>query len=202
MSEFVKIDTHVSATLALLPEQFRGDPTINALLEAWCTEIQAVEDAAFQIIDVLHVDLATGDLLDKIGQIVGESREGRGDDLFKVFVKVRILINKSSGTIDELLTIFKLLEPTAAGRITEYAPASFLLDISDIAIDPLVVTSYGKILQQAKAATYSGALQYAFAPAADAFTFSDDTTPSISTAQGFSDVSQTTGGKMTGVIYG
>jgi hypothetical protein len=113
--------------------QYRNSPLFVALIGAIAGVIQTVEDAFWDLYSAMLLDSATGVWLEYLGAIVGEAREGWGDTDYRRLIKARILINKSSGTIDEVLTIAALIldvsVTTVFLRAEEFYPASMLLEI-------------------------------------------------------------------------
>lgn len=125
------VEDHASAGVALLIEQYKGKPRIDALLRAMLDQIQETEDAAWSLYVLRNLVDATGDLLDQLGGIVGELRRGRVDDEYRRFVGVRILSNRSDGTIEDLYLILRALWPDFVGRISERYPAGLYVQIAN-----------------------------------------------------------------------
>lgn len=91
-----------------------------------------------------------GDLLDKIGKIVGEPRDARTDSEYWVLVTAKIAANKSDGKRETIIRIAKLLVPGASVYVKDFAPCSVLVyPQAPIQIDPYVAASF---LEIAKAA--------------------------------------------------
>ncbi len=89
-------------------------PNMKALLGVYLTQIQELENVLFGVFVDFVIDDATGEQLDLIGRIVGQSRNGRVDDVYRTWLKARILVNRSSGTLPELIAIVRLLVGTEA----------------------------------------------------------------------------------------
>ena len=68
------------------------------------TQIQDLEDSSFEVLLNRWIDTAVGVQLDGVGAIVGEAREGRGDDEYRLAIKARIQINFSEATPEDILT--------------------------------------------------------------------------------------------------
>ena len=69
------------------------------------------------------LDNAEGVQLDVLGKLVGEPRKGKEDDLYRVWITVRIRVNRSHGRGLDLLEILRLVEQTP-GRYREQYPAT------------------------------------------------------------------------------
>jgi hypothetical protein len=68
----------------------------------------------------------SGDLLDKLGKIVGEPRNGLGDVEYYVLITARIAANRSDGRRATLIKIAKLLVPGSV-YVKDFPPASLLM---------------------------------------------------------------------------
>lgn len=56
--------------------QFRQSPVFQALLSAFASEVQALLDAAHDVLSLRQIDLAEGEQLNALGRIVGQPRIG------------------------------------------------------------------------------------------------------------------------------
>lgn len=99
---------HSDQALGRLIEYWQK-PKIRALLRTYTDELQELETAFWDILATRFVDYAYGVHLDKLGKLVGEARAGRGDATYRVRIKVRILINASFGTADDVIGVLMLL---------------------------------------------------------------------------------------------
>ena len=107
-------NSHTAEAKALLVEQYKGKPKIEALLASWVDELQEVEDVLFDLFDAFLLDNAVGDQLDFIGKMVGELRKNRSDADYRLFVKARIAINRSNGKPEEILSILRIVSDADA----------------------------------------------------------------------------------------
>lgn len=139
----VQITNYVARGKARLIEQYKNKPRVEAVLESGLIQVQALEDAAFQVINA-DIFTATGDALAKWGKIVGQENPGLPDDDYRVLILTRIAVNRSNGHPDELIRIVQLIgELFAEDPVIMYASsdASYAIFIdSDIGtIDPQVI---------------------------------------------------------------
>lgn len=125
---------HAAQGVERLIERYRK-PRTSALLESWLTEVQALEDVLYDLLVLRGVAVATGATLDILGRIVGEPRDGRDDDTYRLWIAARILVSLSSGTPPQLLAIVQKLVGGAAVVLTEYYPAAFDISVDGIPID-------------------------------------------------------------------
>lgn len=139
---------HTEEMLDNRVEQFRDKSRFASLLSAFGSQIQDIEDALFQILSDTSIDSAAGMQLDGVGTIVGEERNGLSDADYRLRIKARVLANKSSGTIEDLLGICDVLGLTAT-TVLEPFPANVELE-STIAITNGF--EVGRFLQSARAA--------------------------------------------------
>lgn len=188
---------HVEEAVAQLPAQFRGSVSLAALLGSYVAQIQELENAAWGVYDAQFIDRASGEQLDVIGREVGQAREGRDDPTYRLYLKVRVMLNRGSGTRNEILRIFRALG-FAAPELRSLPPASIVLDLG--AVTDGLEAVYAAILAEARAAHIRAQLIYGTAPADELFCFSDDDTEQASVSQGWADDAQTTGGALADVL--
>ena len=100
-----QVSDHVARVTAALVEQYKNKPKVVGLLTAFTNQIQKLEDAFFPLLSLPNLGQATGAGLDLLGRIVGEPRNGRLDASYRTAIQVKILLNISSGTIDEIYAI-------------------------------------------------------------------------------------------------
>lgn len=130
MTTMTQKTTRVTEAQGRLIEQFREHVNIDALVKAFAQQSQEVEDAAWQILDDTLIATAVGTQLDNLGTIVGVERAGRTDADYRVRIGAQILLNKSSGTIEELLALATALGCTTNTVITEAPPAKLEVDVN------------------------------------------------------------------------
>lgn len=139
---------HEDQGLDVLLEQYRHKVRIPAWLTVYLDEVQALEDAAYDVLLKRIFDNASGAQLDALGRIVGEPRRSLDDTSFKIFIRARILINRSTGTAPQILAILALLSATTV-LFNECFPAAMLLEFT--AVPDRDVTLIATLLRQAKA---------------------------------------------------
>jgi hypothetical protein len=122
---------HVTRGVERLIERYRL-PRTSALLASWLTEVQAVEDAFYQLLTERHVAVATGETLDILGSIVGQPRDGRDDATYRLWISARVMVSRSSGTTEQILAIANKLVDGGPVVLREYYPGSFILNLGGI----------------------------------------------------------------------
>ena len=125
-------DTHVQDGLDNLIGQFKDKPTLEAFLSVYLEQLPELEQAFFDIVkEARNIALSTGVQLDGIGEIVGEKRAGQSDTDYRIGIYTRILINKSSGTVDEILAIMSVANAVLSYTFERIDYANFHLHIDD-----------------------------------------------------------------------
>jgi hypothetical protein len=127
------VTAHVDEALANLLEQFKGKSKLEAALTAYVDQIQDLEDAFYSLLLGRWLDNADTDALDQLGAIVGEARQGRYNEDYRLAIRARILINLCEGSPEQIIQIFVMLAESAID-LREYFPAALVLTI----LDPLI----------------------------------------------------------------
>ena len=161
----------VSRGLSRLLAQFRGKPRIEALLTSWLDEFQELEDALYEVYfnRELQQRVATGDLLIKLGNLVGQQSEGLSDPDFLILITARIKANRSTGRRQDLIDIGLVLSPDGVVVIKDLPPASVYVQIEDLAFSPVLVVK--DFLGRAVAAGVRLIFVWSSAPASNTLTF-------------------------------
>lgn len=135
-----------------LLEQFTDKPRIDSLLKAWSAEAQQLEDEMwdFFIMRLLQ-NMPVGDLLDKLGGIVGQPRNGSTDDEYRVFIQARIRANRSDAHRETLIEITEILVGALTGiQVRELYPPAIEIEANDVAPNAFII--WHDFLHIAKAA--------------------------------------------------
>jgi hypothetical protein len=172
-----KIEDHVERGLARLPSQFRDKPKLKAFLTVLMTPAQPLEDALWQLLTERDIDTAIGDQLDQIGVIVNQPRLGNDDDTYRRFLYVRIAINRSSGTPEELIRIAKLALADFDPRIefVHQHNRTMVFRIRDAAITSGAAEVTIKFLNQGRRGGVRTILEWGESEPEDVFKFDNDT---------------------------
>lgn len=169
-----QITNHADRAVARLLYQYRGKQKLEDLVRIFCAgDVQELEDAAFGLLAALVVATSSGATLDRLGAIVGQAREGRTDSVFKVWILARVKLNKSSGTIPELLEIFQAVGPAGARFVyTPAYPAGFELTIADVATTAADAEQLRRLLGLATAGGVGSWLKWSAVVPSETFSFS------------------------------
>lgn len=121
------IETEVDSKLL---SQFENSTNLKQYIYALLSESAVVESELENLRNALDIDLATGDALDKLGARVGETRQNRADAIYRIYIKGRILVNLSRGTVNDVLAVVRALSDTSDEiSLTQYFPAHIHVEV-------------------------------------------------------------------------
>ena len=168
---------HDATAVLRLAEFIRTQPNFLALLASGTAQVQSLETAYQQLNTLRGLPNASGGQLDVVGAILMQPRAGLSDVDYRKFLTARMLLNKSSGTIPQILEIFGLIT-TGTLRLTEHYPAGFELQLTGEALTSTTLAVLLAIFRQARAAGVRGEFHWTEWPEANTFTL--DGTPAQS----------------------
>lgn len=108
---------------------------------------------------------AVGQQLDNLGEIVGETRQGRSDEDYEVAIRGRVKLNISSGTIEDVYAIAGLIAPTLTTSLQEFYPAAFEAEVIEAITDESDIERLAEFIRLARPAAVRGSLKYHLSPA-------------------------------------
>ncbi|MGN6108545.1 MAG: hypothetical protein ACTHU0_25795 [Kofleriaceae bacterium] len=110
---------------------------IRKLLRAWATGLQDVQNALVQLLTLRGIDVAVGAQLDVLGKKVGQPRNGLSDDVYRRYIRARIIANRSRGSIGDVLRVADLViyDDVAYLHLKQYGHASFELIVERFVLD-------------------------------------------------------------------
>lgn len=174
--------THETEGVARLTERYRK-PIISALNASWGVDVQVIELAFWDLLTKRSPSTAQGAVLDLLGKLVGQPRQGRADNKYALWISARILVNRSSGLTKQLLALaFKLTGVPV--RVQDYYPAAFILR----ATEPIVGSDGVEIAKLLKRAKAAGVLMnFHWFDTLTTFRCSLSGSPAYSSARGFAE---------------
>jgi hypothetical protein len=104
-----QVETHEPRGLLKLAPPFWGLPRIASWLIAYLAEVQALEDAVWSYLDGLDVDTCERWVLERLASIVGETARPDDTEALRLYVKARILVNRSDGTPGAIAEVIQVL---------------------------------------------------------------------------------------------
>lgn len=125
-----KITDHEQQALDRLPSQYFEKLRIVAVQNALSRQIQDLEDAQFDLLRNRALPTAVGVQLTLLGEMLGESRNGRNDDDYRVAIGVRIQRNLSQGEGNRILDIMKALADADDVELFEIFPAHIKVQLN------------------------------------------------------------------------
>lgn len=108
--------------------QYRDSDKLQGLITALAEELNLTQQDTFDIVSSMDVDSAFGAFLDIIGGYVGEPRLGRTDHDYRDAIILKIAINTSRGTPNDLLIALAVATGATKTKIWEYYPVSTILE--------------------------------------------------------------------------
>jgi len=117
------INNHVDTAKGRLIRQYRQGSNVEDICEAFVDPLQQVEDDMYELYSTLDIDVMTGVNLDRIGAIIGQPRSGFDDDTYRVFLKGRVGINNSRGTLNDIVSLWNNFNPGETIQVNEQYPA-------------------------------------------------------------------------------
>jgi hypothetical protein len=143
--------------------QFRDKANIRALIASWAAETQLLENVFFDLLLLRAISSASGVQLDAIGTRIGQVRLGWTDDIYRLWLGARIIINRSSGTIPQIYSVFSLIAPASAGFnfwIDTTGSAAFTFHLTGGSPTLIQEQQYEAILDEMTAAGVNGYFHY------------------------------------------
>ena len=123
--------------------QFQAAQWAVSLANAVGAQQDAIQAAQVALLSLWSIDPITSDTssaaygvgrgvqLDRIGRLVGQPRSGADDESYRYYLRARIAANRSNGTVDDLIRVFKAkLGATETPLYTPGGTASFILQLS------------------------------------------------------------------------
>lgn len=144
----------VEQGLAELLSQFAHAQNLRNVMTVILEQCQKLESSTYDLFWSRTLDGAQGAQLDVYGRVVDEPRDGLGDNDYRRFIRVRLLVLYAQGEAARL----RLIVARAAGAVDVHymnaPPASYVLRYT--VAQPLTPAIQRRILRAVEAATPSG----------------------------------------------
>lgn len=189
---------HVEQAIAHLIEFFRNGPRNQALVRAICEQLQDLEDVFYDLYSKTFLSTAEGVQLDQLGEIVGEARQDRTDSQYRASIRIRVLVNRSSGKCEELIEIcrrFVADDPTPVIIAQDVYPAAIHVEVQ--ALFSGLPYDLQRLLRKAKSAGVR--LEAVMVDRATAFIWDERTDGATADTYGWGNRTQTSGGVLAAV---
>lgn len=183
-----KIENHVQEARDRLISQYKEAPNLTAILDAFITQIQDLENASHSLYLGRWIDEAVGQTLDDFGTIVGQERLGFDDAFYKILLYAKIGENVSQGETVRVVDVYKIITRANRAELQEHFPGGMIL-LSDGTINPITASF---ILQRLQRVVGAGIRVDRIGQFSKTNPFGFVGAPG---AQGFADITQTSGGE-------
>lgn len=194
-----RVTTVVTDVAANVGRYLRDKDDLQAVAAAWAAQLQALEDALWQMFTETDLDAAIGAQLDQLGELLVLPRGTLDDDEYRAVLRAIVRARFGSGTGDDLLAVVRLALGESATFTMREGRASVLIEPHEVI--PFNAAALLDVLLLAKAAGVQ--LQLIEPPVAESGLFTTSTTllAQTSSTQGLGDSTDDTyGGSLTGVL--
>ena len=86
-------------------------------------QLEELDKNARSIADQYGIDTASGAELDRIGKILGEDRGGNSDKVYRIYLKLKTMLNTANGTIEDIIRFVKFFYSSETVRLVPNYPA-------------------------------------------------------------------------------
>jgi len=194
--------THDATGLGRMLDQFNDSTNLRLLASSYLDQAQSFEDVAYQLINAKSISVVAGYQLDGLGQIVSVPRSGRSDTDYRLRIRAELAVLTSQGSIEDLIAVARLLLGLATPpplEIVEYDPKTVYMRLVDTVLAEADAIIAGPLFRRTVSAATE--MLFVYSEYLDAHTFALSTSGTISVSSpilGLADVSQTTGGHLSG----
>ena len=148
------LENHQSEMIDNLFGQYRQSDVIRGIADVFGRQAQDLEDAFWGLIVDRFLDYAIGAQLDQVGALVGEERRQADEEEYRRAISSRILVNKSTATVEEIILILQTLIGTEDVQIQQVYPAGLI--ISYVVASAFTANQRARIVEQTLQAIAAG----------------------------------------------
>lgn len=155
-----------------------SDPTkLRTYLAILMAPGNGAEATLMMLLTERAIDTATGPRLAAIGKLVGQPNSGLDDDDYRRYVRARISTNRSSGALNELYKITRLVLDDAEAVLVgdRQPPAAIVMRVSGAVVDDDLAAILMGFLRDAAASGIRIILEYSAVPPLDVMYFDINT---------------------------
>lgn len=152
--------------------QFKDKPRFQQFADLIAAQAQDLEDAFQSLFTIASIDDSEGAQLEVLGRRVGQTNLGWEDASYQLFLKARVLINKSYGSIEQLYAILRQAIGDIGYKITYGGTGTkqFLVQV-DAPITSIQAAAALLFVTDSKDAGARGVLQWGEFPPSEGFRF-------------------------------
>jgi len=82
-----------------------------------------IEKQLRAMVEQYNLEKIEGEMLDRIGKILGEPRNGNDDKLYRLYLMLRILLNTTNGSVNDVIKVIKYFYTSEVVNIKQNYPA-------------------------------------------------------------------------------
>jgi len=138
---YTHIDNYEERALDRNIEFFKGLVNWEKLLTIYAQDSQEVEDVLKDFHDKLNVQFGEGETLDVYGKIFQVARGNLTDDEYRNLILIAYIEFQKSGEIETIISAYKSLTLATRITLTEYFPASFIVNAELSETEDLTTTT-------------------------------------------------------------
>lgn len=146
------INNHIELAKDRLREQYKNSPTILAIINAFVGEIQELEQVLYDLSVSRTINQAFGVQLDKLGELLDRTRDGRSDADYRIILLAKVSQNISRGTSDDVSSVFKILSSSSKVQFGDSYFGEFYL----LADNPLTQSEVNLLLKEMQVVDSAG----------------------------------------------
>lgn len=124
------ISNHVATSLKRLLEQYKNKPNLTAVIELYLDQVQDLEDAIYPMLNALNIPAMEGQMLDLIGEIVGQPRTTTDDARYRILLYVKIHQNVSEAESERVISVMKLISESEYVHLINLSYAELQVQIT------------------------------------------------------------------------
>ena len=166
--------THVDRAHARLLTQFKGKPRIEGVVRALVRQVVHLEVATWQLLVERLLSTAAGQVLDRLGELVGVRRApGANDERHRRRIGVEISVLRSRGTAGDLIGIARLYSGETDVAIDQRLPCEAAVVLA-FQLDGDECLEIARLITRAKPAGHRVTTEYLVQPVAESLAFSSE----------------------------
>jgi len=86
-----------------------------------------IENELRSMVEQYDLDKVKGVLLDRIGKILAEPRNGNDDEIYRLYLKLRTMLNTTDGSVNDVIKVIKYLYSSEIVQIVPDYPAGLII---------------------------------------------------------------------------
>jgi hypothetical protein len=104
----------------------KGDPL--SLVSFGDSSLADIDRQIQKLKDIWDIDNLQGLQLDRVGKLLGVTRAGNTDEYYRINLKLRVLLNSSTGTVNSIIKVIKFIYSSEIVHIVPDYPAGIIIE--------------------------------------------------------------------------